>query len=196
MTRHIAPLLVIVAVSCSTPEQVSSQAFLDIDSLITSQVAFLSRANAKVEKKAGIGDELTDAVVAPDSAGWSDELSVFRQLELAERPVNRDRYIVQETDDSRSNLKVRSYVAKSTEEDEDTPVPYIHLYYLKGINDIRRIEAGYYETNLLYTSKRDLILEFEEMGGASLLRRYSINGYQRVIMADSVHFSVEAEVIF
>ena len=43
---------------------------------------------------------------------------------------------------------------------------------------------------------RDLVLEFEEMSGASLLRRYTINGYQRVIMADSVHFSVEAEVIF
>jgi hypothetical protein len=156
----------------------------------------LSSAKIKLEKKAGIGDQQEVVVITPDSAGWSNELAVFRQLEVAERPTNRDKYTVSEIEDSRSNLRVRSYVAKETGDTRRTPVPYIHFFYLDGISDIRRIEAGYYESNLLYTSKRELVLEFEEATGPNPLRRYSIDGYQKVMMADSVHFLVEAEVIF
>jgi hypothetical protein len=190
MARLSLALAVFIAVSCSTPERVSSRMFYDIDSLINVQVAFLSKSGSRLEKKAGIGENLERVVNTPDSAGWSKELAVFRQLEVAGRPTNRDKYQVSEREDTRSNLKVRSYVATGT------PVPYVHLYYLNGIGDLRKIEAGYYESNLLYTSKRDLTLEFDRGNGTATLKRYSIEGYQKIIMADSVHFSVEAEVIF
>lgn len=150
----------------------------------------LSRAGARLEKKAGIGDLQGPVVIKPDSAGWSNELAVFRQLELAERPTNRDLYTVSDKDDSRSNLRIRSYVA------EGTPVPYIHFYYLNTMGDIRRIEAGYFESTLIYTSRRHLTLEFEKGARNNTLRRYSIDGYQKIMMADSVHFLVEAEVVF
>lgn len=190
MARLIIVIVAFSAFSCSVPDPVSPHSFYDMDSLISAQVALLTEGRFKLAKKAGIGDSLESVVVTPDSAGWSGELAVFRQLEIAERPTNRDKYKVMETEDMKSNLKVRSYVA------EETPVPYLHFYYLKGKEDVRKIEAGYYDANLLYTSKRDLTLEFEDGNGTMTLRRYTIEGYQKIMMADSVHFTIEAEVIF
>jgi hypothetical protein len=190
MARLLFLLCLVLAGACSTPEKVSSRMFYNVDSLITEQIGVLTRARLKLEKHAGIGDSLSSVVITPDSIGWANELSVFRQLEIAGRPTNRDKYEMTESEDTKSNLKVRSYVAAGT------PVPYVHFYYLNDFNDLRKIEAGYYETNMLYTSKRDLILELEESNGRATLRRYSIEGYQKIMMADSVHFLVEAEVIF
>lgn len=189
MTRLLSVLL-IAAVSCSEPDRGSARLFSDIDSLVDAQIKLLSGRKLKVEKKAGIGARQESVVITPDSEGWADELSVFRQLEVAERPTNRDRFSMVESEDTRSNLKVRSFVS------EGTPVPYIRFFYLRDIRDIRRIEAGYYEANLLYTSQRDLTLEFEEIEGANLLHRYRVDGFQRVVATDSIHFSVEAEVVF
>jgi hypothetical protein len=190
MARLLFLFLPVLIIACSTPERVSSRMFYNVDSLINNQIEVLIKAGYKLEKHARIGDSIASVVITPDSTGWSNELSVFRQLEIAGRPTNRDQYEMTETDDTKSNLTVRSYVAA------ESPVPYVRFYYLGDFNDLRKIEAGYYETNMLYTSKRDLKLELEENNGIATLRRYRIEGYQKIMTADSVHFLVDAEVVF
>ena len=115
---------------------------------------------------------------------------MFRELEIAGRPTYRDRYVVTDTEDSNSNLHVRSFEAT------ETPVPFIRFYYLDGPGDVRKIEAAYYESNPLYTSRRDLLMEFEDVAGVRILHRYRIDGFQKISMADSVHYVVRGEVIF
>lgn len=196
MARLFIVFAGILLVACARNAPRENVTITDIDSVIDVQVKLLSERRYKLEKRAAIGTESTSVILNPDSAGWEKELAVFRQLEIAGRPSNRNRYKVIDTEDTNSNLRVRSFEAENTGGERSTPVPFIRYYYLDDLSDVRRIESEYYEDNPLYTSKRDLVLEFEVFGGTSTLRRYEVEGFQKIQMADSVHFSVAAEVIF
>jgi hypothetical protein len=190
MTRLLIGFIVMAGFACSRPTPRKAQTFNSIDSVIDVQVKFLSDGQYKLRKYASIGADTTSVTLSPDSTGWERELAVFRQLEVAERSSNRDKYLMTDREDINSNLRVMSFEAK------DTPVPFIRFYYLVDLTDVRRIESEYYETNPLYTSKRDLVMEFEPVDGMAMLRRYQVDGFQKIRMADSVHFSVDVEVIY
>lgn len=188
MKRYLIPFVALLA-SCSAPDKITPGQFFDIDSLVTKQVELLSEGKFKLQKKVVIGVSNEQAALTPDSLQWSSELDVFRQLAIAGRPTNRDKYEISDIEDTRSNLRIRSYAA------EKTPVPELKIYYLNGIGDVRKIEATYYESNLLYTSQRNLELEFEGGNARGLIRQYKVEGYQKIIMSDSVHFLIEANVV-
>jgi hypothetical protein len=190
MNRLLIGLILFAGVACSRISPRKAGSFNSIDSVISVQVKYLSEGRFRLQKFAAIGLDTTSVALSPDSTGWERELAVFRQLEVAERPSNRDKYTMVDREDMNSNLRVRLFEAK------DTPVPFIRFYYLGDLSDVRRIESEYYESNPLYTSKRDLVMEFEELDGVATLRRYQVDGFQKIQMSDSVHFSIDAEIIF
>jgi len=189
MARTLVVLTALLYVSCSRNQAPPVTGFYNIDSLITAQVKLLYDGGHELSKKAAIGDQSTSVVIKPDSASWASELAVFRQLEVAGRPNNRDRYRISDVSDPNSNLRIRSFEAK------DTPVPVIRFFYLDGPTDVRRIESRYSESNALYKSTRELIMVFEHNGNLSTLHHYTIDGYQKLLMSDSVHFSVEGDIL-
>lgn len=189
MGRIIVVLTALVYLSCSGSAKRSDSGIYHMDSLINAQVNVLVMERRQLSKKATIGEQTASVVITPDSAGWATELAVFRQLEIAERPVHRDRYKIEVKDDANSNLHIRSFTG------EGTPVPLIRFFYLDNPADVRRIEARYSESNALYTSIRDLVLEFEEEDQTPILRHFEVTGFQKIVMGDSVYFSVVGEVL-
>lgn len=190
----VACLLIVAGLSSCGNVEDSPSHYLSFDSLITEQIKLLSHSKAKLKKTASLDDKAdsTDFTV-PDSAGWSKELGVFLQLDMINKPIYRDQYTVHEGQDPKSNLTVRTFEGKT--ESTDLPVSSLKIYYLKDFSNIRRIEGVYNEENTLYGSSQFLSLELQDIHNKNVLTSYSIKGNQKMIMADSLQFSVAARII-
>ena len=74
------------------------------------------------------------------------------------------------------------------------PLHLIKFYYQNEFSRLKKIEAAITAKNLLYTTSRALVLEFEEEDGKPQLIRYSMNGFQKMVFTDTVRFSVHGQV--
>lgn len=176
--------------SCSLKERTYQKAYLDIDSLVTAQVGQLASAQLKVEKKAQISEEGSATTTLLDSTMWENELEIFRQLDAINKPTFREGYRVTESRDDRSNLTVRSYTATIP-----SRIPYVRLYYLGQLRNLKKVEARVEDRNTLFFSLHDLTLHFEELNGQPQLTTYRVSGFQKMMLADTVKFHIEARVV-
>src|SRR5689334_17319582 len=106
MTRLTIAAILVVAIACSPDARHTPVHMNSIDSIIDVHINTLSQGRYKLEKRAAIGTDSTSVVLTPDSTGWEREFAVFRQLDIAERPSNRDMYEVTDREDLNSNLRV------------------------------------------------------------------------------------------
>ncbi len=181
--------IVLVAVGCQKQE-VKSKRYFDLDSLVNAQVDYLSQSKASLKKEATISDKSSSSVNSLDSTTWSHELDVFRQLDLINRPIYSDVYSMTDGEkDLKSNLLIRSYEASA-----NSPVPYLRLYYQTIPSRLKKLEALYQETNSLYNSQRKLEMYFDDTTGKSYLAGFFIEGDQKMILSDSVHYTIRAEI--
>ncbi|HZX73682.1 MAG TPA: hypothetical protein VFE57_04625 [Cyclobacteriaceae bacterium] len=181
----------ILFIGCES-ETSSKKAYLDIDSLISTQVKNLTEAKAHVLKTASLGNVEDQSEFNPDSLGWTTELDIFRQLDIINKPTNKDSYeIIDGQKDVNSNLTIRAYKAKS-----ELPVRNLKLYYFNDLKNLKKLEAVFAEKNVLYSTERSLSLDFDEIAGKNTLASYSIEGIQKMIISDTVHFTVKCTVIY
>ncbi len=68
------------------------------------------------------------------------------------------------------------------------------FYYHNDFAQLKKIEATIHEDNLLYANGLVLVMEFEDETGRPLLSHYSMNGFQKMILRDSVHYSLEGQI--
>jgi hypothetical protein len=185
--RFIFSLIsIIILVSCNQTSLKYDKAYFDFDSLINSQVTSLAKTNASLSKTVLLDGKSDQATMRIDSAILAHELDVFRQLDLINKPLYRDAYEITDGEkDSRSNLLVRTYRSK-----KGSPVPFVNFYYQKDFLHLKKIESYYIENNTLYSTKRKLQLEFDDTSGHLLLSRYELTGTQKMILSDSVKFSI------
>lgn len=182
-------LVIITSVGCQR-KVVTHKRYFDLDSLVTAQVAYLGRSKASLKKEASISGKSSTSVNTLDSASWSHELDVFRQLDLINLPVYSDAYEVRNgIKDSKSNLLIHSFDAPA-----NSAVPYLKLFYQTSPARLKKLEAQYQATNSLYSTKRTLIMYFDDTAGKALLKSFSIEGAQKMILSDSVHYFIRAEV--
>jgi hypothetical protein len=99
-------------------------------------------------------------------------------------------YKVEEYADSKSNLTVKSFATT-----EDLPVRFLKIYYQKSLSQLRKIEAQYNEANSLYSSRRFLTMEFENVYNKTILTSYSISGGQKMFLDDSVQYNIDANIV-
>ena len=187
MRGGFAALLFLAA--CS-PEQKSNQKYFDFDRLIDDQVSELSQRKRVLDKMADMEGSKSDTTFLPSSEGWDKELEIFRALEKINKPAYRKAYsITDQVKDTRSNLLIRRYTAPSE------PVPLIEFYYQIEFSRLKKIEACLTEKNLLYSTQRVLKMEFEEgEEGHPLLIRYSMEGFQKMFLRDTVRLSMLGEI--
>ena len=190
--RFIGLLLCIGLFESGCQKQVvKHKRYIDIDSLINVQVAHLNQLTATLKKVVTIDGKNDSSSNVLDSAAWSHELDVFRQLDLINRPIYRDAYIVKDgIKDSKSNLRIRSYESLSA-----ATVPYIRLFYQDSPARLKKIEALYQETNSLYVSQRILKMYFDDATGKPYLTGYSIEGHQKMMLSDSVKYIIKSVII-
>jgi hypothetical protein len=163
----------------------------NIDSLITAQAKGLAELQAKLHKEAFVGTGKDDTLYRPETAlQWEQELEAFYKLRDLNKRVSRSSYIIDDSlFDVSSNLTVRAISAV-----EDLPVKYLRIFYNESISSPRRIEALYKERNQMYATDKILTMEFQTVNDRNILTSYSIQGGQKMIMADSVTYVVRGKI--
>jgi hypothetical protein len=180
-------LVSLLAFSCG--DKPAQTLLFNIDSLVAKQENYLAQSNAKLQKHAIING-VSDDTLLTNKEMWKKELEIFRQLQSINKPVNRINYIVDDgLFDPSSNLTVKAFSAKT-----DLPVQYVRVFYQDSIARPRKIEALYQNKNILYASSRLLTMEFENLGGQVVLTSYSVEGGQKMLMGDSVMFTIEGKI--
>lgn len=179
-------IIVIACVSCNQSNLKYDKPYFDFDSLINMQIASLVKVNASLSKTVSLDGKCDQSTMKTDSAILAHELDVFRQLDVINKPLYRDAYAISDGEkDSRSNLLIRRYKSKNA-----SPVPFVNFYYQNDFYHLKKIESYYVENNTLYLTKRTLQLEFDDTSGTLLLNRYELTGTQKMILSDSVKFSI------
>ncbi len=188
--KYAILLIGVVLLFTACENQHSATRYYPVDSLVEAQVFYLYESNAKLTKTATIGANHEQTTTAKDTTGWRHELAVFAQLDDINRPSNAAMYNVETASpDVTSNLLVYALEAK---DDPDHPIPVMlfKVYYLGSRENIRKIEGLYREENSLLTSSRRLSMNFENINNKIVLTSYSVAGSQKMLMGDSVQYSV------
>ena len=179
----------LLACGCGRENQATVSLY-DIDSVIHHQINYLNNQGVEIKKKAVLNDvEKMTVIVPKDSADWEKEFAIFFELDIINRPINRNLYKVEDLSDTESNLRIKSFTAT-----EELPVRYLKVYYFKTMDRIRKIEAEYNARNSLYKSTRLLTLDFEEIQGKAWLTSYAVNGGQKMFLDDSVEYTIDAAI--
>ncbi len=179
--------LVFFLSACNRSNLKYDKIYFDFDSLINVQVIGLLKAQTTIDKNSLINGKEANSSFVPDSLSLANELDVFRQLDLINKPLYRSAYEIKDREkDTRSNLLIRTYTAKFP-----SPVPYVKFYYRTSPLDLKKIESVYHEENTLYATRRNLLLEFDDISGTLLLNGYQLTGAQKMILNDTVNFSVK-----
>lgn len=181
--------LAVLLAGCESGPRAS--ALYPVDSLVSAQVRALAEAKAVLHKEATLGGQTDRSVYTPkDTTAWTKELDVFRQLQEINKPVNHDSYIVDDgLYDPGSNLMVKAFTST-----RPLPVMSMRVYYDHSISKPRKIEAVYAEENALYQSSKTLLMEFQQVNNKTVLTSYTVAGGQKMIMRDSVTFSVRGKI--
>lgn len=185
-------ILALLVSGCIKKDLQRDSEYFNFDSLINSQVDALVKAKSTLTKSVLLNGKTDQSMIAMDSALLAQELDVFRQLDLINKPLYKNAYeILDGEKDSQSNLTIRRYKAK-----EIAPVPFVTFYYQNNFNKIKKIESVFREANSLYATERQMVLEFDDTSGNLLLSKYRLKGGQKMILSDSVRFDIEGTISF
>ena len=184
-------LLLLFVTMASCDRQQAKENLYPIDSLLYQQIKFLQNSNAMLTKEADLKGVADSTSYSPkDSTAWAEELDVFLQLSAINKPGNKRSYIIDnELYDPGSNLTVKALTTTG-----DLPVKSMRVFFDKSATEPRKIEAIYSEHNVLYSSSRNLLLEFQQINNKNVLTSYSIDGVQKMVLSDSVRFSVDGKI--
>lgn len=183
-TCSVLSATLLMLAGCAQRPAVNQNNFYNVDSLISSQVRSLKAR--ELDKTVTFGEKKEQAKLIPDTIQWENELEMFRLIAQINKPSFRDAYEVNEIRDTNSNLMVREIKAK-----REVPVPSMRLFYLRTQSDLRRIEATLNDENSVYSNKRRMVLQLDR---DHQLSRYRVDGFQKMIMGDSVHFIIEGMI--
>ncbi len=189
-TFFFSSVCIFLFTSCSKDKQVVSDQLLAFDSVWNAQVKSLAEAKAELTKEVRMNGVIQSTTsVIGDSLAWANELEIFQPIASINKPGNRSSYQETILDDESSNLTIRRLFT-----DEALMMKEVRIYYLESPNNIRKIEALTSERNSLYTSARNLSLNFSEVNNKTLLTSYSVEGGQHMILGDSVQFDIHSTI--
>jgi hypothetical protein len=152
--------------------------YYDIDSLVTAQVEVFDAEQPTLSKWAKIDEKKEEQTLTFDSAGWSRELTFFRQLNINE-PSLVGGYSIDST---------QNQVTYTPDEGLNTRVKSLSIFYEEGLPI--RVEGLIYEQNEIYTTEKDIEVVLEN----SKIKQYSLKGYQKIILKDTARFEIRGEI--
>ena len=182
-------VLGVISFSCRQANLKYDKPYFDFDSLVNVQISYFANQKDSVFKVASVDDKEGKSSFLADSAQLAHEWDVFRQLDVINKPTYKGHYIVTEEKDSKSNLTVRRYTC-----DIKSSVPVVRFYFQNQFSNLKRIESQYIEQNALYYTTRELMLSLEGTQGQIYVSDYAIKGVQKMILSDSVQFSIHAYI--
>ena len=182
--------VLVFLIACSPQSGREVSPLLNVDSLLTAQVNALTEFNATLNKVVSYNGKQDSTIFTPNKSEWAGELEFLRELDIVNKPVYRDRYAVTTTKDAKSNLTVRGIAAQG-----DVPLRSLNLFYYKTPANLKRVEAGFHLTKVLYTQGQEIRIELREIGGKAVITGWSLYGTQKVILIDTSRYSAECHIV-
>lgn len=166
--------------------------YFDVKSLLDKQIAELNRRQPVVEKQVRLrnGKLETTRVTKTD---WSKELQVFYQADI-NKPALRGAY-AESVGAPYSNTEGRSVYAYTRKPDANASVESLTISALgaSGPTDqLEKLTAVIKQDNALFYSEKTVHLSCNKLGK---LTGYSVEGVQKLIMFDTVRYSVRTRVL-
>ncbi len=189
MKKLIYLCLAVCTISCSNIKSEKVAYYFSVDSLNRAQAKILLNNKAKLFKFAVVNGDTTTTTIMPDSMQWADEFQVFNDTDI-NKPAMKGNYKVSFYNDPQSNLKVKSYEAIS----KGIAVQSLQLYFLDNIEKLKKIEIVSHEKNSIYNSTKYLNMEFDEVKDDLRLTSYTITGYQKMILMDTVKYYLRGKL--
>lgn len=162
------------------------------DSLINAQTSRLIIARPRVVKVSSLKGKQDEKSFLPDSLTLNADLAIFRVLNTVDRFEKVSYKVDDRLRDEHSNLLVKAYTAT----DNDIPVKQVRIYYFQSLKNIKHIVAECTERKALYSLSRHLEMDFDDMNGAPMMTAYRVTGTEKVILGDSLKFSVDSKISF
>lgn len=164
--------------------------YFDVQGFLDRQIQLLNQEEPEVRKtvRDQQGGAETEIV---RNINWERELELFREVDL-NRPALRDYFtITRHTDPATGHI---------TERYERVPGAYTNIQYLvvelDADRQLRQMEAATKQDNPLFYTQRQLQLSTGAVQGQPRLSQYRITGTQKLILTDSVHYTLEGEVLY
>jgi hypothetical protein len=182
-TLFLLSLFVCACVPTSDSSKVDKKYF-DLTQFVQQQVNRLNAQKPNVKKQINL-DGQTDEIQT-DTLDWAKELALFSEADL-NLPSLRDSYEIKE-DKAKHTI---TYIAK----EEKQKVREINIVFgenseIEKVN-IKEIKIVFSEDNQLYEIQRVMEMKLEN----NLLSAYSIKGFQKVILKDSLVYDIKATLV-
>ncbi|MHC2993375.1 hypothetical protein OB13_18010 [Pontibacter sp. HJ8] len=175
-------------VACERPEPSASARRTvpyNLTGYLEQQTQRLQQEKPVVLKSVTTQNKPTETLETSD-VDWAKELSIFQEVDLS-RPALRDFYQEQHQllpDGSKATVFIKS-------EEAAAPVQRLQLL-VSPSQQLEHLEATVLEENILFYSKRKITLAAER--GTGNLASYRIEGVQKLIFGDSLHYRIDANL--
>ncbi len=187
-------LLAIPLIGCKQANLKYDKPYFDFDSLVNIQIKKITHTKDSIRKDAVINGKQDQSSFVIDSTRLAHEWDVFRQLDVINKPLYKGNYEITEGKDTKSNLQVREYTFHPKNPKIKSFVSFARFYFQNEFKNLKKIESNYQEENALYFTKRDLMIEMDDVVGEQLIKKYSITGSQKMILSDSVKFFIHGSI--
>jgi hypothetical protein len=186
----IAVLLFFVLSACIGEQKPENKVtkYYDLKGLLNEQAGEMGRKGLTIQKEVQLNGKNESSQSRPDSLQWTEELESFYQLDL-NKTVYRDAYEIEEKELEEG--KKLSYVAKNPKK---VAVEEMQLFFDQQ-QRLRELQAIYREKNQLYEARKKLTAKFRPLGQHIQLAEYSEEGLQKLVMSDSLSYSLHVQVL-
>lgn len=157
----------------------------DLTGYLQQQTQRLQAEKPMVLKSVETQNKPTETIETSD-VDWEKELSIFQEVDLS-RPALRDFY--QEQQQTLPNGSTIIVFLKA--EEAAAPVEQLVLT-VSPFQKLERLEAVVLEENILFYSKRKITLTAEP--GTGNVSSYRVEGVQKLILGDSLHYRIDANL--
>lgn len=171
-------LLILILLGCQKlkPVSVSIPEYPDFEELMKAQVNAL--ANAKIKKTVWLEGKSEVQVLKMDSARWTDELSFLKEIN-----PNQPEYVGAFEKSTEDNYQILTL--GPDERGALKQVKYTHTE-----EEYHSILVTFHEDKDVYVHHREIEISFEK----GVLNSLRIDGYQKMMLKDTVRFRIELVV--
>lgn len=156
--------------------------YFDVKGFLDSQVAELNRQQPVVEKQVRLRDGSLETTRV-SKTDWSKELQIFYQADI-NKPALRGAYAVEPV--NQPNSSGTAYKRKP-----DIEASVRELVVTKAADRPEALTATIIQDNPLFYSEKKLQLQADSRG----LQCYSVEGIQKLVMFDTVRYTVRTRVV-
>ncbi|WP_125185435.1 hypothetical protein [Botryobacter ruber] len=180
--------LLIATVACEKPAPPTSAraaASYNLTDWLQQQTQQLQATQPMVLKSVKTAGKPAETIET-SQVNWENELAAFQAVDLS-RPALNDLYT-----ESRKTLENgNTEITFTKSEVAATPVQTLQLQVTPS-GQLQRLEARVLEKNMLFYSRRNMLLLTNPANGN--LASYRIEGVQKLILGDSLHYYVDANL--